>query len=232
MIGKGETMNKFGKTLKKLREERQLSVNEVANKLFCKEQTILNFEKGKLRPNIECLVRMSLVFDLYAGDLFKEMEEEDDARRRIKIFHRGVALWIFTIIATMFVDFYVLDTFFERTNIYNNILSFVAMIEIPLLFVTFGYIIMYRIKIFRFIKEWKGIWVKRIHYIMLFLGAFYIIIEVPHIFGMDLYKYMEIAGLDLFDISFTIYDFLNANKFIFILYGILLCYTAYKERRK
>ena len=64
--------NIFGKKLKELRIEKNLSQQKLGEKLgFC-NQTISFWENGNREPDLDTLVKISTFFDVALEDLLKE----------------------------------------------------------------------------------------------------------------------------------------------------------------
>lgn len=57
-------MRDIGKNIKKVRESKQMTQDDLAAKLFVSRQTISNYETGRTRPDIETLIKLSSVLDI------------------------------------------------------------------------------------------------------------------------------------------------------------------------
>lgn len=57
-------MNIVGNSIKKLREERGMTQDELAEKLNVTRQAVSNWETGKTQPDIETLTRLAEIFDV------------------------------------------------------------------------------------------------------------------------------------------------------------------------
>ncbi|KAF1300927.1 MULTISPECIES: helix-turn-helix domain-containing protein [Enterococcus] len=68
--------------IKNCRIERQLTQEEVAEKLFVSRQTISNWETGKTSPDIESLISLSNLYEISLDQLIKE---DPKFQKRIKI---------------------------------------------------------------------------------------------------------------------------------------------------
>lgn len=60
----------FSARLKELREERQLSQNQIANKLGCAVSTYANWEQGRWEPSIYDIFNLLWVYEIEAIELF------------------------------------------------------------------------------------------------------------------------------------------------------------------
>lgn len=66
----GEEME-FGKQIKKLRQEAQLSQEELAERIYVSRQTISNWENDKSYPDVNSLVLLSEIFQTSLDNLIK-----------------------------------------------------------------------------------------------------------------------------------------------------------------
>jgi len=57
-------MNIVSNSIKKLREERGMTQDELAEKLNVTRQAVSNWETGKTQPDIETLTRLAEIFDV------------------------------------------------------------------------------------------------------------------------------------------------------------------------
>lgn len=62
-------MADVGKNIKEIRKEKNLTQDDLAERLHCTRQTISNYENGKSEPHIELLVEIAGVLDVEVNDL-------------------------------------------------------------------------------------------------------------------------------------------------------------------
>lgn len=62
-------MANVGKNIRKLREKRKLTQDELAGKLFVSRQTVSNYETGKSNPDIDMLVRIAEILNTDVNSL-------------------------------------------------------------------------------------------------------------------------------------------------------------------
>lgn len=81
-------MRDIGKNIKSLREEKKLSQDQLAEKLFVTRQTVSNYETGRSRPDVEMLTRIADVLDVDANTVIYGVEPSPEQRlERKKIIH-------------------------------------------------------------------------------------------------------------------------------------------------
>lgn len=90
-------MNGIGKNIKKLRKERALSQEQLAERLHVTRQAVSSWETGKNQPDIETLESIAAVFDtdilmvLYGRSRQEESGEEKGAQRKRCV--RNCLMW-------------------------------------------------------------------------------------------------------------------------------------------
>ena len=62
-------MNNIGKNIKKLRKEKNLTQEQLAERLHVTRQAVSNWENGKTQPDIETLSVLAEVFEVTVEDL-------------------------------------------------------------------------------------------------------------------------------------------------------------------
>ena len=73
-------MRDIGKNIKSLREEKKLTQDQLAEKLFVTRQTISNYETGRSRPDIEMLMRIADALDVDANTVVYGIEPSPEQR--------------------------------------------------------------------------------------------------------------------------------------------------------
>ncbi|MBE3582375.1 MAG: helix-turn-helix transcriptional regulator [Thermoanaerobacteraceae bacterium] len=62
-------MNRFGETLKRLREQMHLRQNDLAEMAGVERSTVANWERGAKQPSLDTLVRLSEIFGVSPDEL-------------------------------------------------------------------------------------------------------------------------------------------------------------------
>jgi len=63
-------MTKFNSNLKKYRQLKELTQQELANKVNVRRETVARLENAKYNPSLELAVRISKVLDISIEELF------------------------------------------------------------------------------------------------------------------------------------------------------------------
>ena len=98
----GEEME-FGKQIKKLRQEAQLSQEELAERIYVSRQTISNWENDKSYPDVNSLVLLSETFQISLDKLIKgdiEVMKDVIQKEEIEKMNRYGKIYTILLIAT------------------------------------------------------------------------------------------------------------------------------------
>ena len=76
-------MNDIMKNIKRLRQERNLTQEELAEKLHVTRQAVSNWETGKNQPDIELLKTLAETFEVDVTELLYEPKPDAEKRKRI-----------------------------------------------------------------------------------------------------------------------------------------------------
>lgn len=69
-------MNEFAKIMRKIRREKDITQEELAEMLNYKKSTICNWERGKRMPRVDDLKRLSVIFNVTVDYLVGKSEEK------------------------------------------------------------------------------------------------------------------------------------------------------------
>lgn len=76
-------MRDIGKNIRDMRESKNLTQDQLAEKLFVTRQTVSNYETGKTRPDVDMILRIAQVLDTDANCVFYGMPAQADRRREL-----------------------------------------------------------------------------------------------------------------------------------------------------
>lgn len=77
-------MAEVGKHIKKIRKERNLTQDELAERLHCTRQTISNYETGRSEPDIALLIELAGVLNVEINDLIYGPKKKENKKRQKK----------------------------------------------------------------------------------------------------------------------------------------------------
>lgn len=75
-------MAEVGKHIKKIRKEKNLTQEDLAERLHCTRQTISNYENGKSEPDITLLMKLADVLGVEINDLIYGPKKREDRKRQ------------------------------------------------------------------------------------------------------------------------------------------------------
>ena len=73
-------MNKLNHTLKKLRQDKGMNQNQLAEQLHVTRQAISNWETGKTQPDIETLMQLADFFEVSVEQLIYGLDYKKDSQ--------------------------------------------------------------------------------------------------------------------------------------------------------
>ena len=90
-------MANVGKQIKEFRIKKNMTQDELAEKLFVSRQTISNYENNKSRPDIEVLIQLAEIFETDVNTLVCGDEKNIEFRKRVKNYIIKIAILLFCI---------------------------------------------------------------------------------------------------------------------------------------
>ena len=147
-------MAEVGKHIKKIRKEKNLTQDDLAERLHCTRQTISNYENGKSEPGIEILIELAGVLEVEIDDLIygpqKRESTKNKKRRAVAALAAACVLLAVFNILTPFAERYSWR-YFGTTPIY--LLRYVLR---PSALILLGWGITEAGKAFAGIRIWEG----------------------------------------------------------------------------
>ncbi len=123
-------MNNMGNFIKSLREEKNWTQEDLANKVCYSREAVSKWERGRCEPDIEVLKKLSTLFDVKIEELIagkKNPKEESVAvnlytknsviKKKLKIVITILILIVFLIFTFIFASYYVKE--YRSVNIYD-----------------------------------------------------------------------------------------------------------------
>lgn len=140
-------MRDIGKNIRSLRSKKNITQDELAEKLFVSRQTISNYETGRSRPDVDTLVHISEILDVEVQELlYGPAPRKDLSAAKYRLL---CGLVRFAVIAVFCVGFEHLITFFKEAPDALYLSRFVSgtfyslsLILHPCLFLAMGWVAM------------------------------------------------------------------------------------------
>lgn len=115
------TENSFGKTLAKLRKERKLTQQELADLLHVTNKTISKWETNTTAPDIDTLKRISQVLNVPVDVLLGNSKLTIPGNNKHKITKKKIVLILSLLLVSIFLIYYLASNFTLNTKSYSLI---------------------------------------------------------------------------------------------------------------
>lgn len=83
-------MSEIAKNIRKLRKKKEMTQEELAEKLFVTRQAVSNWETGKNQPDVEMLMNMAGVLEVDVKELLYSLTPQEQEQRRKRIIPAAV----------------------------------------------------------------------------------------------------------------------------------------------
>jgi len=174
-------MRDIGKNIKQLRQLKNMTQDELAEKLFVTRQTVSNYETGKSRPDIEMLTQISDVLDTDPNTVLYGIPQQADRQRMILKFVISAAVLLVVWIGYCHVSDLArkigVTTYDMRLSIACQIFGGPAVAFLS------GWTVMQGLGVFAKLSHLQEPWVKRLRWITLGLAVAYLLLLLPIIFS-------------------------------------------------
>ena len=170
-------MRDIGKNIKSLREEKKLSQDQLAEKLFVTRQTVSNYETGRSRPDVEMLTRIADVLDVDANTVIYGVEPSPEQRLERKTL--VIAFLITLVLGIMWFTLAPLAQEYQQR--YYDIVPqlLLRIIVLPSLLMILGWTVMQSFHIFLGAKRLKGKNIRLFRCILLTALLLWVLLVLP-----------------------------------------------------
>lgn len=169
-------MNKIGTNIKLLRESKNISQEELAEKLIVSRQTVSDYEKGKANPDIEMIKQIAESLQTDANKLIYGYEEAIDKKVKIRNIIQ-IILCLVLFVAMHYLDKY-FDNLFDIYFIFSPRILFDTAIW-PCLYIFAGWSIMLFMQTLTGYKPLVKKYLTIIHWILIAIILAYVVINLP-----------------------------------------------------
>lgn len=195
-------MRDIGKNIRSLREEKGLTQDQLAEKLFVTRQTVSNYETGRSRPDVEMLIKIADTLDVDVDTVIYGVEpspEQQLERKALVIsvlltFVLGIVWFILTPAAQEYRV-----TYFDATP-----LILLQVFVRPSLMLMLGWTVMQSFCVFlraKRLKEERCRWFRRI---LLLLISLWLLLVLPPVVDMVRMGIIRWRWLQIHDSYFSV----------------------------
>ncbi len=209
-------MKDIGKNIRILREQKGLTQEELAGRLFVTRQTLSNYETGRTRPDLDMLEKLSQELNQALTTLIygpPHTETQKRQRRRL--------LWgaILTLAA---LGLLLLAHCLDRAEVTYNVGPRVvaAMVCQPLFWLLLGWTLLQGVFLMTHSRPLSGRWVQPVRWGLLGLLAVYVLLVAPALAAFAFHiDFPSSLGTTLYYLLMHLSLFLIRYSFIFSLLG-------------
>ncbi len=140
-ISKGDDfMRDIGKNIKDLRVARNMTQDQLAEKLFVTRQTVSNYENGKSRPDIDMITQMGEILECEISDIIYGIPSKKGKKQEYIKLAAGAVLTIAVIVLFEFLS--PIARQIKGTHYLSSFSFFIAFTLLPLKWLFAGWTIM------------------------------------------------------------------------------------------
>lgn len=172
-------MRDIGKNIKELRQLKNMTQDELAEKLFVTRQTVSNYETGKSRPDIDMLTRIAEVLETDPNTVLYGIPQRVSRQRMLVKLCLYIAAF-----AVIWVGFCYVSDWAKVMGNTTYDLRLYLMCRIfgsPAIAFLFGWLALQALHTFVSISPVPRVWAKRLRYVVIGTSAVYLLIMLPMI---------------------------------------------------
>ncbi len=239
-------MRDIGKNIRALRMRKNMTQDELAEKLFVTRQTVSNYETGRSRPDVEMLLSIAAALDTDANTVLYGPPVTEEHKRRVRQFCIGAAIALALAIPLALLWKPAMDMAYSRYIMAPRVL--LRQFFLPLLFLVIGWTVMCgvglllkakplenraagygRWAVFGFLALWLAlmlphmIWFVRITILQLSMDG----LHVDH--GTESSFLARPQWLN--ETAIWVWQAVNKRQSVFLLFGVLLWVFGFPKRK-
>lgn len=206
-------MRDIGKNIRDLRQRKNMTQDDLAEKLYVTRQTVSNYELGRTRPDIDMLVKIAEVLDTDVNSVIYGVPEAADRRRTLARLALLIAGNLLAFFIYRQLSHWVLQAR-KATYITPRFTFWIAIVLKPAVYALLGWTLLEAVGSFTKITPFSNGVSKWIRRALWLLAALYLLLMLPCLtgFSWQIFRFWSDAALFL----------LRNNAFFGFLAGILL----------
>lgn len=240
-------MRDIGKNIRTLRMRKNMTQDELAEKLFVTRQTVSNYETGRSRPDVEMLLSIAVALDTDANTVLYGLPVPAERKRQVRQLCIGAAVTL--ILGVLLAVFWepALELFRQRYMTAPRVL--LQQFFLPLLFLLSGWTVMCAVGLLLKAKPLDNRGAKYGRWAVFGLLVLWLVLLIPHVVWFTritvLGLYMD--GLNVphgTKSSFLVrpgwlnetvlwtWQVVNKRQSVFVLFGLLLWVLGFPNRKE
>lgn len=157
-------MRDIGKNIKALRQRKNLTQEELAERLFVTRQTVSNYENGKTRPDVDMILKIAEVLETDANTVFYGLPEPPD--RKLAYRRLVFSIIMFGVLVGVFLLLTPLEDRLQRRYIISLTLFLHGFLA-PVIALIFGWLLLHGLSLILKFKNLEGRWIKYVRRFLL-----------------------------------------------------------------
>lgn len=169
-------MRDIGKNIRDLRQAKDMTQDDLAERLFVTRQTVSNYETGRTRPDVDMVIRIAEVLDTDANTILYGIPTPPE--RKAEVRKLIIAACVILVLLPLYIWAGGLADWYKayRYLAWPKLLLGIFVMPIP--FLLLGWTTMQAMGIFTKLTSVENKYVRRILY---GLGIFYLAVMIPYV---------------------------------------------------
>ena len=172
-------MRDIGKNIRTIREQKNLTQDQLAEQLFVTRQTVSNYETGRSRPDIDMLLRISETLDADIHILLYGPQTDPAGRKKRIQFGIWAGALCFLTILCLYLERYA--NTLKYTTFSPSLLFWVNILVKPGILILWGFSVMQGISLITGLVPLRNRCAKGVRLGICMLGIIYLIIMFPYL---------------------------------------------------
>ena len=240
-------MRDIGKNIRSLRLGKNMTQDELAEKLFVTRQTVSNYETGRSRPDVEMLAAIAAALDTDANTVLYGLPVSVERKLQMRQLCIGGAITLVLGLLLVLLRKPAMDMFYSRYVMAPRVL--LLQFVLPLFFLLLGWTVMCGVGLLLRAKPLDNRGAKYGRRAILGLLALWLALQLPHviwffrIMALDLYMdglnvphgtestFMVRPGW-LNEVALWVWQAVNKRQSVFAIFGVLLWVFGFTDRKE
>jgi Predicted transcriptional regulators len=172
-------MNSVSKNIRKIRFQKKMTQEEMAEKLFVTRQTVSNWENGKSQPDIDTLVKIADTLNTDTTTLIYGAPDSVDRKKEKKDLIIAAGILLIAGLLLFFTLPYI--TNLAKTYYLYSLLMLLDLYIYPILWFMVGWVIMHGLSMLGIVRPVRSKYGKKIHITVLVIVLAYAALMVPYL---------------------------------------------------
>ena len=172
-------MRDIGKNIRTIREQKNLTQDQLAEQLFVTRQTVSNYETGRSRPDIDMLLRISETLDADIHILLYGPQTDPAGRKRRIQFGIWIGILCLLTILCLYLERYANDL--KYTTFSPSLLFWVHILVKPGILILWGFSALQGISLSTNLVPLRNRCAKWVRLGICMVGIIYLIIMFPYL---------------------------------------------------